>query len=68
MSDDGDDARYAGFVADVNHGTLERCENYGSIAHRSPRSQHDNYVGGVCGMNKYVVIRCEKVGEITSPG
>lgn len=46
VSDDGEDALYAGFVADVNHGTLERCENYGSIAHRSPRSQHDNYVGG----------------------
>ena len=45
VSDDGEDALYAGFVADVNHGTLERCENYGSIAHRSPRSQHDNYVG-----------------------
>lgn len=36
VSDDGEDALYAGFVADVNHGTLERCENYGSIAHRSP--------------------------------
>ena len=68
VSDDGEDALYAGFVADVNHGTLERCENYGSIAHRSPRSQHDNYVGGVCGMNKYVVIRCKNGGEITSTG
>ena len=44
VSDDGDDALYAGFVADVNHGVLERCENYGSIAHRSPKSLHDNYV------------------------
>lgn len=68
VSDDGDDALYAGFVADVNHGTLERCENYGSIVHRSPRSQHDNYVGGVCGMNKYIVIRCKNGGEITSAG
>ena len=68
VSDDGDDALYAGFVADVNHGMLERCENYGSIAHRSPRSQHDNYVGGVCGMNKYIVIRCKNGGEITSAG
>lgn len=68
VSDDGEDALYAGFVADVNHGTLERCENYGSIAHRSPRSQHDNYVGGVCGMNKYVILRCKNGGEITSTG
>ena len=68
VSDDGDDALYAGFVADVNHGILERCENYGSIAHRSARSLHDNYVGGVCGMNKYVVIRCKNGGEITSTG
>ena len=68
MSDDGDDALYAGFVADVNHGILERCENYGSIAHRSARSLHDNYVGGVCGMNKYVVIRCKNGGDISSAG
>lgn len=68
VSDDGDDALYAGFVADVNHGILERCENYGSIAHRSARSLHDNYVGGVCGMNKYVVIRCKNGGNISSAG
>ena len=68
VSDDGDDAHYAGFVADVNHGILERCENYGSIAHRSARSLHDNYVGGVCGMNKYVVIRCKNGGDISSAG
>ena len=68
VSDDGDDALYAGFVADVNHGILERCENYGTIAHRSARSLHDNYVGGVCGMNKYVVIRCKNGGDISSAG
>lgn len=68
VSDDGDDALYAGFVADVNHGILERCKNYGSIAHRSARSLHDNYVGGVCGMNKYVVIRCKNGGDISSAG
>lgn len=68
VSDDGGDALYAGFVADVNHGILERCENYGSIAHRSARSLHDNYVGGVCGMNKYVVIRCKNGGDISSAG
>lgn len=68
VSDDGDDALYARFVADVNHGILERCENYGSIAHRSARSLHDNYVGGVCGMNKYVVIRCKNGGDISSAG
>lgn len=68
VSDDGDEPFFAGFVADVNHGVLERCENYGSISHRSSRSQHDNYVGGVCGMNKYIVIRCKNGGEITSTG
>ena len=55
-------------MADVNHGILERCENYGSIAHSSARSLHDNYVGGVCGMNKYVVIRCKNGGDISSAG
>lgn len=68
VSDDGDDPLYAGFVADVNHGILERCENYGSISHRSPRSLHDNYVGGVCGMNKYVIVHCKNGGEISSAG
>lgn len=68
VSDDGSEPFYAGFVADVNHGVLEGCVNYGSISHRSMRSQHDNYVGGVCGMNKYVIIRCKNGGEISSSG
>lgn len=68
VSDNGDEPFFAGFIADVNHGILERCENYGSISHRSLRSQHDNYVGGVCGMNKYIVIRCKNGGEISSAG
>lgn len=68
VSDDSEDPLYAGFIADVNHGILERCENYGSISHRSARSQHDNYVGGVCGMNKFVVTRCKNSGEISSSG
>lgn len=68
VSDEGDDLLCAGFIADVNHGTLEHCENYGSITHRSARSQHDNYIGGICGLNKYVILRCINGGKISSSG
>lgn len=51
-TDNGEEEFYAGFIADVNHGTLEGCINRGQISHRSGKSLMSNYVGGICGMNK----------------
>lgn len=59
---------YAGFIADVNLGTLENCVNRGTISHRSAKSLMPNYVGGVCGMNKYVIMNCDNYGNISSSG
>ena len=67
-ADNGREPFYAGFIADVNRGTLERCVNYGEISHRSGRSMFSNYVGGVCGMNAYVMIYCENYGTVSSGG
>ena len=68
VSDVNEKPLCAGFVVDVNRGILEHCENFGSVVHRSPRPQHNNYVGGICGMNQYVIFRCRNAGEISSSG
>ena len=67
-TDNGVGEFYAGFVADVNHGTLEGCTNRGQISHRSGKSLTANYVGGICGMNKYIVLNCDNYGNVSSSG
>ena len=67
-TDNGEEEFYAGFIADVNHGTLEGCINRGQISHRSGKSLMSNYVGGICGMNKYIVINCDYYGNVSSSG
>lgn len=67
-TDNGTEEFYAGFVADVNRGTLEGCINRGQISHRSSKSMTPNYVGGVCGMNSYIVIHCRNYGNVSSSG
>ena len=67
-TDNGEEEFYAGFIADVNHGTLEGCINRGQISHRSGKSLMSNYVGGICGMNKYIVINCDNYGNVSSSG
>ena len=67
-TDNGEEEFYAGFIADVNHGTLEGCINRGQISHRSGKSLMSNYVGGICGMNKYIVINCVNYGNVSSSG
>ncbi len=64
----GEEEFYAGFVADVNHGTIEHCVNRGAVSHRSAKSLKTNYVGGICGMNRYVIIYCDNYGQISSSG
>lgn len=56
----------AGFVADVNSGLLENCENHGSVSHKSGFTEKDVYVGGIVGVNKASVLRCRNYGDIVS--
>ena len=57
---------YAGFIADVNEGIIENCENHGNISHRSGYTEKDIYVGGIAGVNKASVLHCRNFGQIVS--
>ena len=64
----GNNEFFAGFVADVNEGVLENCENHGSVFHRSGYTEKDVYVGGIVGVNKASVLRCRNFGKVESKG
>ena len=55
-----------GFIADVNCGIIENCENHGDINHKSNYTEKDVYVGGIVGVNKFAVLRCKNFGAISS--
>ena len=57
---------YVGFIADVNEGVLENCENHGAISHRSGFTEKDAYIGGIAGVNKASILRCRNYGDIES--
>lgn len=57
---------YVGFIADVNEGIIENCENHGNINHRSGYTEKDIYVGGIAGVNKASVLHCRNFGQIVS--
>ena len=57
---------YAGFIADVNEGVIDNCENHGSISHRSGFTEKDVYIGGIAGVNKASVLHCRNFGSIDS--
>lgn len=56
----------AGFIADVNSGLIEDCENHGAISHRSGYTDSDVSIGGIAGTNRFVVMRCSNTGAIES--
>ena len=57
---------FLGWIADINNGTVENCENYGSLNHKSSYSGCNIFVGGLVGSNRYVVISCKNYGKISS--
>ena len=57
---------FLGWIAGINYGQIQDCENYAPISHKSSYTEHDLYVGGLVGSNRYVVYRCKNYGTITS--
>lgn len=56
----------AGFIADYNSGMIEDCINHGSIEHKCGYAMAPVYVGGICGYNRFVVLRCANYGRVFS--
>ena len=57
---------YVGWIADINSGHIENCENHAPLAHKSNYTDKDLYIGGLVGSNRYVIYNCRNFGEITS--
>ncbi len=55
-----------GFIVNTNSGTLRNCENYGSIKHRGDLAAANIFIGGLCGINRYILIDCKNGGDIES--
>ncbi|MCQ2154556.1 MAG: calcineurin-like phosphoesterase family protein [Bacteroidales bacterium] len=56
----------AGFIADLNNGTISGCVNYGSISHKCTYTQNHIFIGGIVGVNKFCVLDCCNYGRIFS--
>ena len=57
---------FLGWIANINNGTIENCENHGALTHKSNYTDGNVYVGGIVGSNRYVVYRCRNYGEVNS--
>lgn len=55
-----------GFIADINYGIIENCENHGAITHKSTYTDSDSYIGGIVGSNRFSILRCRNFGDISS--
>ena len=61
-----DGETFVGFIVNCNHGTVENCENHGSITHKADCAADRLFVGGVVGSNRCRVINCRNYGDISS--
>lgn len=57
---------FLGWIAHINNGTIENCENHGALTHKSNYTDGNVYVGGLVGSNRYVVYRCRNYGDVSS--
>ena len=55
-----------GFIADYNGGTIEDCENHGSIVYSCTYAMSAISVGGIAGFNRFVIKECRNYGSISS--
>ena len=42
---------FLGWIADINSGTIENCENHGALIHKSNYTDGNVYVGGIVGID-----------------
>ncbi len=57
---------FVGFIVNCNHGTIENCENHGTITHKAECASDRIFVGGIVGSNRCRVINCRNYGNISS--
>ena len=57
---------FLGWIVGINSGTVENCENHGTLTHKSNYTDGNVYVGGLVGSNRYVVYKCKNYGEVSS--
>ena len=57
---------FIGWIAGINNGIIENCENQATLAHKSTYTEHNLFIGGIVGSNRYIVISCRNSGDITS--
>lgn len=55
-----------GWIVNLNSGTVQNCENHGTINHKSNYADENIFIGGLVGINRYVVIDCQNYGKINS--
>ena len=54
----------AGFVVNVNKGTVYRCENGGSVTYKGAYTEKHIYIGGLVGQNGHSIHDCRNTGAI----
>ena len=54
----------AGFIASVNKGIIQNCENGGSIKYKGIYTEKHIYIGGLVGENGYVISDSRNSGDI----
>ena len=57
---------FLGWIANINSGTVENCENHAPISLKSNFTTGDVYVGGLVGSNRYVVYRSRNYGNVSA--
>ena len=54
----------AGFIARVNKGLIQNCENGGSIKYKGAYTENHVYIGGLVGQNGFVITDSRNTGAI----
>ncbi len=56
----------AGFIARVNKGVIQNCENGGSIKYKGSYTENHVYIGGLVGQNGYLITDSRNSGIINA--
>ena len=56
----------SGFIVNVNKGTIQNCENGGSIKYKGAYTEKHIYIGGVAGQNGYLITDSKNSGLINA--
>ncbi len=57
---------FVGWIANINSGTIENCENHALLLHKSNYTDGNVYVGGLVGSNRNIVYRCKNYGDVST--